>query len=213
MPLPMVHLSVARKIALKNTKLIQNPHYYLGSIAPDAIHSRVNSSKLDKCRTHIRSNDSTWYADSIEFASKHKNHEGKVEPFYIGYEIHILIDLLWEDSVHCDMRKMMDRDNIKKCNQSSIYYSETDQLDFELFKFYQWRNEVWDFIDKADALDVDEILTKEEIDKWKVRTLHWYDLGVSKYTNPIKYLNINILSDFINNASDKVMEMITGILV
>lgn len=211
MPLPMVHLGVARNVALSNSKLINDSLYYLGSIAPDAIHSRIGSSKIDKCRAHIRSKDDTWYDDIFKFTLKHKNGKGEVQPFYIGYMIHILTDLLWEDSIHSKVRMMMDRDNIEKNKQSSIYYNETDQLDFKLFKFYSWRNEVWCLLEKAYALDVDELLTKEEINKWRVRTLHWYDLEVSKHSDPIKYLNFNILNDFINSAAAKIIGMIADI--
>ena len=50
----MVHLGVARKIALTDLNLINDPLYYLGSIAPDAIHSRAGSSKIDKTKNHLR---------------------------------------------------------------------------------------------------------------------------------------------------------------
>ena len=107
----------------------------------------------------------------------------------------------------------MDEDNIEKCNQSSVYHNETDQLDFELFKFYPWKDEVWCLLKKVDALDVDGLLTSEEIDKWKVRTLHWYDSGVSKHRDPIKYINFNILDDFINNAAIKIVGMFRDISI
>jgi hypothetical protein len=164
MPLPMVHLGVARKIASTNLKLVNHPSYYLGSIAPDAIHSRVGSSKIDKTKTHIRNDDSTWYDDVIRFTLNHRNSEGEIEPFFIGYTIHILTDMLWEGSIHTSIRIMMEQDNIEKCNQSLVYYNETDQLDFELFKYCLWKNEVWCLLDKANALNVDELLTCEEID-------------------------------------------------
>lgn len=207
MPLPMVHLGIARKIASTNINLINSPLYYLGSIAPDAIHSRVGSSKIDKTKTHIRNDDSTWYDDVIRFTLNHRNSEGKIEPFFIGYTVHILTDMLWEGSIHTSIRIMMDQDNIEKCNQSSVYYNETDQLDFELFKYYPWKNEVWCLLENVNALNVDELLTCEEIDKWKVRILHWYDSWISKYNDPIKYLNLHIIDNFINNAAIKIVGM------
>ena len=52
MPLPMVHLSVAVALSEKEGRF-PSADFLLGSIAPDAIHMRPNSSRLDKEHVHL----------------------------------------------------------------------------------------------------------------------------------------------------------------
>lgn len=68
MPLPMVHLA----IAVQAHKLISSeptPAFLLGSIAPDAIHMRPNTTRNDKQKTHL------WF--------KSLKQEPMIEPAYI----------------------------------------------------------------------------------------------------------------------------------
>ena len=56
MPLPMIHLAVAREYAKASANfagLINCPEYYLGSISPDAVHMRPGTGKSDKGITHL----------------------------------------------------------------------------------------------------------------------------------------------------------------
>lgn len=58
MPLPMIHLAVAREYAKASANfagLINCPEYYLGSISPDAVHMRPGTGKSDKGITHLLS--------------------------------------------------------------------------------------------------------------------------------------------------------------
>lgn len=53
MPLPMIHLSVAVNIE-KSLGLENSPLFFLGSISPDAIHMRIDSSSKDKNKIHYK---------------------------------------------------------------------------------------------------------------------------------------------------------------
>ena len=52
MPLPMVHLGVAKqlvdKLAIENI-----PNFYLGSIAPDGIYTRKEFTREQKLKNHL----------------------------------------------------------------------------------------------------------------------------------------------------------------
>ena len=59
MPLPMVHLGIAKNIHDSGFSLTEVPQYYLGSIAPDAIHMRPTSEITAKNKTHLIPADRT----------------------------------------------------------------------------------------------------------------------------------------------------------
>ncbi|MCP1135166.1 hypothetical protein NKT34_17850 [Paenibacillus polysaccharolyticus] len=53
MPLPMVHLSVAHQLANTLPEPLDLGAFYLGNIAPDAIHIREGTTREDKQYTHF----------------------------------------------------------------------------------------------------------------------------------------------------------------
>jgi hypothetical protein len=54
MPWPMSHLYIAENVLKSHTiKIINLPQYYLGSIAPDAVHFRENFDRSLKRVTHL----------------------------------------------------------------------------------------------------------------------------------------------------------------
>ena len=62
----------------------------------------------------------------------------------------------------------------------------------------------------SESNDFIDYLSKEEIELWKERTLHWFDEGVSRHKNPIKYIfkedifKEDIFS-FVENSVDLIM--------
>ncbi|MBN2627635.1 MAG: hypothetical protein JXA95_13285 [Spirochaetales bacterium] len=59
MPLPMIHLAVAREVQ-KNVKIWNLQAFLVGNIAPDAIHMRENTTLKDKSVTHLIT-DYIWF--------------------------------------------------------------------------------------------------------------------------------------------------------
>lgn len=52
MPLPLVHLAIAAQLCRQHNKPLA-PAFLLGSLAPDAIHLRLGSTRTDKQATHF----------------------------------------------------------------------------------------------------------------------------------------------------------------
>lgn len=56
MPLPIVHLGVAKEM-IEKLNITDIPAFYLGTISPDAVHMRNHSKKEDKNISHLRNAD------------------------------------------------------------------------------------------------------------------------------------------------------------
>jgi len=104
MPLPMVHLSVAKKIIEAGFKITDSSLFYLGSISPDAIHMRENADRYAKKLSHLGNPSSVsmdfseesedgYVKIMLDFVSKNK--EKINTDFLWGYIIHILTDMYW----------------------------------------------------------------------------------------------------------------------
>jgi hypothetical protein len=83
MPWPMVHFAIAEKL-FDHEPL---PEFLLGSIAPDAIHMRENTTRQDKNKTHLCRADGTM-PDLITFRNFLKENLNKYE--YIGWKSFVL---------------------------------------------------------------------------------------------------------------------------
>ena len=86
------------------------------------------------------------------------------------------------------------------------YYNDTDILDQIIYNESDWRKDVWENLNKSNSVDFFNYLSKEEINLWKERTLHWFDEGVSKHKNPIKYISKNDILDFVSSCTNLIIK-------
>ena len=192
MALPMVHLAAAYKWSeIYNKAVFNSPEFYLGAISPDAIHSRPNADKDDKRKTHLHVNSRNGDFRYIpEFMSKHS------DPFGIGYTVHLLTDYYWIQYYLNNFPGLFDENGH---TISSLYYNDTDQVDNMLYAKLPYKQFMFDMMEKAVSPDLDDLLTGEEIEAWKQRTLHWFE-NDCPHTDPIKHLTYDKICYFINIA-------------
>lgn len=92
MAYPMVHLLVARGYAAHHPALMECPEYYLGAVAPDAVHVRPDArAHADKRAAHL---GVYGKMDGLAQVRAYWQDVGRT-PFDIGYGIHILTDRHW----------------------------------------------------------------------------------------------------------------------
>ncbi|NMA35192.1 MAG: zinc dependent phospholipase C family protein [Clostridiaceae bacterium] len=207
MPLPMVHLCAAREYAGDKAALLNCPEFYLGCISPDAVHMRKNAGKQDKHVTHLHAeNSDQWKRNVIEFIRQNRS---KVNyAFRLGYGIHILTDILWNETLYEKFRTEYEKDIDPVQDVIWAYYNDTDQLDFELYKTFGWRGDVWMLLEKTEAPDIEGILGADEIDAWNKRTLHWYDSSESQHKFPVKYLSAEDIIGFAKTAGKQIADIL-----
>jgi hypothetical protein len=171
------------------------------------VHRRENFKHEDKKISHLYIDDiETWKKNAVEFIEKHITNNNK--DFYIGYGIHILTDIIWRETVYSSYKLKYDKDTSPIQDKQWAYYNDTDQLDFMLYKNLEYCGELWKSLYDSKAIDVDGLVSSDEIDAWNVRTLHWFDSGVSRHKNPIKYINYDNLIDFIAETTLKIEKYI-----
>lgn len=169
MPLPMVHLSVAMEI---HNILEMDPDcvFLLGSIAPDAIHMRPGASPTDKQRVHLFDGgdpeNERVRALLFEYGAK------AGLKFAAGYAAHLLTDRLWEQALGLPFRDSFPAEFDPKVRRT-IYYQETDQIDFDLYHQAPWRGEVWAKLKSCEPRDFAGLLSAQEITAWRERNLNW----------------------------------------
>ena len=222
----IAHLAVANRILKEHPALVHNDAaFYLGSVAPDTIGSKVDCSRDDKKRVHLRDGirDAEWlnsqkmalFKNRIQqFVDEHLSiPEGSQRDFNTGYLVHLLTDE-WN---HRTIRQTM----LRKANAMNVLESDREF-------FYMMTNDL-------EALDNYLLNSNEEIGEILARTLNqgaqyalagfiekeyiegsiqWWSNSylVNIKQRALKYISEADITDFIDTAAQEILAEIKSLL-
>lgn len=207
MPLPLVHLAIAVDLAT-HYPLAGEAAFLLGSLAPDAIHMRPNTTRSDKNRTHLLTTNhsetpDTDYAAALDqfFVPAWQ----QADPFLQGYAAHLLADRRWVQTIMPHFRAVRPPE-LSNADGVKLYYHEVDQIDLMLYRQMPWRTEIWERLATATAQPVADLLTAAEVAGWQQRTFAWF--AEREHTAEIqpRYITYERVSEFIHEAATTIAE-------
>jgi hypothetical protein len=203
----MVHFAIADKLY----KDKPSPAFLLGSIAPDAIHSRENSNRQDKNQTHLcKADGSMPDLESLQNFCKsnlNKYEDPDWNSFVLGYASHVLADLRWTETVW--------EEYIAKIKQSEdhnepikrIYNLEVCQLDYDLYK-EEWAGYIFASLADSKVFSIAPYLTDIEISQYREKTITWLNDPANEPQINLKYITEDIVREFIKTTSDELSLLI-----
>jgi hypothetical protein len=220
MPLPMVHLSVARRL-VERYGSPSSPAFYLGSIAPDAIHKRAGTGRADKFDVHLVGKDGLDRDRLRALLSRSaRGADGKAGDLAVGYAAdmaagyvgHVLTDVFWREDLVLPFRARHEerllRNEMSVAELRALYYAECDKVDLELYDRQPWRPEVWDLLRAAQARDLEGLLSADEIAGWRDRVLSWFDANRHKANYTLQFLTLDRALTFVADAATYVHEQL-----
>lgn len=206
MPLPMVHLAVSEKLT-SAFEITDRGSFWLGSIAPDAVHMRDNYRGEYKLASHLRDSAETPKEIVLERAIEmiRTADNGENRDFVVGYGVHVATDMIWNRTIFADFKRNFQEAGLPTDEQKNVYYNDTDRLDFLLFESLPWRERVWQELSRSESVGLNGLVSAVEVERWKQRTLHWFDSGESQHKNPIWYFTYEKLLDFAGNTAEQIL--------
>ncbi len=202
MPLPMVHLTAAvRMHELRGGA--PSPAFLLGSLAPDAIHMRLNATRDDKWHTHLLDTHDSDQECVRKLLAPYQFDDPDTYHFAKGYAAHVLTDRLWYRTVIVPLETSLSP-ALSAQELRSLYYLEADQLDFNLYYRVPWRAEVWAKLASARPIDFASLLTAAEIEQWRDRTLDWFEKIVPQPKIEPVHITDELVQVFIDRAAETV---------
>lgn len=202
MPLPMVHISVAALLEQRGIVTVSDRGaYYLGSIAPDAIHMRKDPAPDAKIISHLNARSPEKIGRAAEFRAAFPDYEagGVSHDFLQGYLVHVLTDIYWKQEFYDGFVERYRADPAPVQEERTAYYNDTDVADIRLYHTLPERKEIWALLEKAKGCTLEGLITGEEADLWNVRTLAWYDQP-REYL-PVRYATEESIRTFVENAA------------
>jgi len=211
MPLPMIHLAVAREVQKK--VMIRDPRdFYVGNIAPDAIHMRENTTLKDKSVVHLYvkdfKDDDRMLRDIRDFYTGEilSDRSDRHREFTLGYCSHLITDYIWFHTIFRRFEKSMpdmdDEDFIR-----AAYYYDTDHLDTKLYYWSDWTPSVMQILSRGRGSS-NRFLSEAEIDEWTERTLKWFSDNDRNPDEETKYIFYEDVQSFIQSTSEYVTNIL-----
>lgn len=210
MPLPMVHLNVAVSYTKQQRIMDPSGTFFLGNIAPDSIHMREGIVKEDKLKTHFFPNEEGKYLLKLKrlyYPLMNQSEESDWKWFVRGYFMHLITDYLWFSELYpifLEKTKNLGRTNDEII---TLYYKETDQVDFNLYNQKVWRLELWELLKDVRSYDFSDLLTSKEILLWRDRTFSFFADPLKEPKIVPEYFTDDVVGTFVNRAS-KQMDVI-----
>ncbi len=195
MPNTVVHEEVGYYLSKKLD--VSSYEFYLGLMAPDAVNVEHFANKQERWTSHVRDTDlNIWKENLKKFYKEEKNKINN--DFLLGYTIHILTDIVYDEYFEEKIHK-----EILKNNQEKDYwYIKWSDMDKYSFKEQSTINTI--LLKNNNYIEIKNI-TKEKLLKWKEKYLkNQSNLNKSLYFNQKIIDNLNI------RVEEELKEIITN---
>ena len=215
----ITHMVIAREIIkrLPEGTIREEGLFYLGNLAPDAIHAREGYIREFKKHTHFRDNirDIDFLTEEnqmayrkrlIEFIAMHKDRNDGLCDLYRGYVAHILTDELFIRTIREEFSEAMDGLNIAQNDSRFFDYiiQDLNRNDFLLVHSYEDIKEVQRQVELAPIHQIDDFLSFQEMKdsmEWLIRR-HFYE---EHELLPPVYISYDRTLAFIRAAADEIV--------
>lgn len=162
MPNVMIHEEVGYYLSKKLNKNSYN--YFLGIIAPDAPNTYGFGKKEDRWLAHQRKKDYNEWRNSLkDFYEKEKNNYD--EDFLLGYYIHILTDIIYDDYLYLKVKEEILKSTIDKEQYHEIMRDDMDKYYFKEIEIIK------DILSKESKTYEINGISKELMLEWKSKVL------------------------------------------
>ena len=193
MPNVMIHEEVGyylSKIINKNSY-----NYYLGLLAPDSPNTYGFGKKEDRWLAHQRRREYNEWRNSLkEFYNQEKNNYN--EDFLLGYYIHILTDIIYDDFLYLKVREEILKDGYSLEESHDIMRNDMDKYYFNEIE------EIKNILSKENETFEINGINKELMSKWKDKVLE-------EFTN--KNESIYITKELINTLNELVYKEVSNL--
>ena len=163
----MSHFYIAQNILNTVPLDIGNiSQYYLGSVAPDAIHFRKNYERNQKRISHLYINlekgniecfTEKWKTNVINYFYENNSQDNR--DFLLGYCIHIMVDIYYYQNIWKPF--VMEYTGKPDIDFQKIYTDENLKIDFEIFMENNYQEKLFPILIEANTFDFGTAFLKQ----------------------------------------------------
>jgi hypothetical protein len=212
----MTHLIVSdevSKIFAKN--ILDLPQFFLGNLAPDAVHQREGYIPDFKKHSHLCvgderwgmiTNNDEWKESIVNFLFSIKRTEN--HDFILGYCCHLITDVLSNVALWIPFKQKYPKETWHNSGYGNLFHQETNMVDIELTISWHKKNFYWITLEKSKGVDLDGLVFAEEVSRHKDIILNdWYTGKERQDIKTNKLVTCELTMDFIKNATNSVVQV------
>jgi len=220
----MTHLAVAKGVNDKLGIAKDLPSYYLGAIAPDAVHIRENFNGDMKVISHYSVEGDTWgqvvSADvwrQQAFARIHALKDNPNRDFHLGYFIHILTDAHNHDKMWLPFVEKRLAENVPFADIKGLVSEDYGRIDWIQYNSYEWTNDILNLMISTKGINVEDRVKADEIDTYKnilakmyKQNIHFMDI-INNTVSPLEavrelpvYVSIEEILGFVEETVEEI---------
>jgi len=193
MPNITIHEKVGYEIGKRMN--IHSYDYYLGLMAPDTPNLEGFAPKEERWMAHQRKKDyDEWRKSILDFYQKEK--ENYPKDFLLGYYIHILTDIVYDDYFYIKVREYILKDytmeeahQVMRQDMNKYYFKELEEIKEVLLSSKKSYN----------ILNIEE----EKLLLWKEK-----ELSLWKEEESCKYISKEIIEKLIEQVYNELQQQI-----
>ncbi len=219
----ITHMVIAREIIKRLPKdtIREECLFYLGNLAPDAIHAREGYVRAYKMHTHFRDdirdsefelpeNRQNFYNRLADFIEKHKDRSDNLFDLYFGYAAHVLTDELFMLTIRKEFCTLMERQGIAQTDHRFFEYiiGDMNRNDLLLTQYYEDMKEVKEKLLQIKTYPVENYISDQEMHdclEWMIK--RHFDEG-DEPEQPI-YISYQRTLSFIHEAAEYIICKLT----
>ena len=186
----MTHLAVAKGVNDKIGIAKDLPSFFLGAVAPDAVHIREGFNGDMKVSSHYSVAGDTWgqvasvdawWQQSLAHIKSLEDSPGR--DFYLGYFIHVLTDASNHEKMWLPFLEKRLAENVPLADVKGLVSEDYDRIDWMQYDNYEWANDVLDLLEAAKSIDVEDRVKCWEIDNYR-------DILTKMYRQNINFMDL-----------------------
>ena len=223
MPGVITHMVIAREIMkrLPPGTIQEEGLFYLGNLAPDAIHAREDYIREWKKHTHFRDgipdqefelkeNFAQYRSRLAEFIRNNKDRQDGLFDLYLGYVSHILSDELFMLTVRKEFCEVMEGLGIPQNDIRFFEYIVTDmnRNDFLLVQSYEGMEEIRARLEQVGIQPIEEFLSAKEMKVCRDWLVKRHYIEENEFLKPV-YISYQRTLDYIQAAAAYILPLIT----
>ncbi len=220
----ITHMVIAREIIKRfpEAGIRREGLFYLGNLAPDAIHAREGYIRAYKKHTHFRDDipdqefaqkehQAVYHRRLEKFAAENRERGDGLEDLYRGYVAHILTDELFLLTVRREFCRIMENMGIFQEDRRFFEYilRDMNRNDLLLVKNYEEMEGIRRCIEQTPVCSVDELLSVQEMKDSKEWLLRYHFEEEHEFLEPV-YISYARTMEFIQEAARAIAEKLAG---
>lgn len=218
----ITHLVIGREIIkLLPADIIKDPGlFYMGTVAPDAVHAREGYIRAHKKHSHFRDdipdrdfevpeNYAIYQERLIRFIRQHRSAGEDLRDYYLGYVVHILSDELFVLSIRKEFCEMMAKLGIDQNDRPFFDYIVADMNRNDMLMVHQYEGmaEIRRYMEEAPALEVEGYISNQEMDDCRDWLINQHFVRRQHLLPPV-YITYDRMMEFVQSAARQILHLL-----